>query len=207
MPIIGVSVAYWQNVHSGVLPECQPLLEGCVSISAAGRYLPGSIPFRAVLLPHAAFLVILWVLACDWLKQLTPSAHSARIILTSGIVGAIALVIYVAFLGTRQPFYEFMRHFGVYFYFFGTAIAQIVMTISMPKSRLQTGMLWVVITPFVLGLINWAQNLWLGDSDTIQNRIEWVSAVLMQVWFVLLFLAWRSSAIAITVRTGPPKLG
>ena len=31
--------------------------------------------------------------------------------------------------------------------------------------------------------------------------IEWVSVVLMQVWFVLLFLAWRRSELSVIVRT------
>jgi hypothetical protein len=205
VPVIGVTSAYWLNVRAGVLPGCMPLLDGCTSISATGRYMPGSMPFRAVLLPQAAFLTVLWWIGIGWLKQVMPASRARHLILVSGIVGAVALVAYVTFLGTRQPFYEFMRHFGIYFYFFGTAIAQIVLTAAMPHSRLRFAMLWVIGTPFVLGLLNWAQKLWLSDSDIFENSIEWIAALLMQVWFVLLYFAWRKSGLTVSVRTGPPN--
>jgi len=205
VPVIGVAAAYLLNVRAGVLPNCMPLLDGCTSISATGRYMPGSMPFRAVLLPQAAFLVILWWIAIGWLKQVAPASRVRHLVFFSGVVGAVALVIYVTFLGTKQPFYEFMRHFGIYFYFFGTAIAQIVLTVAMPHSRLRIPMLWVIGTPFVLGLLNWAQKLWLSDSDIFENSIEWISALLMQVWFVLLFFAWRKSGLTVSVRTDPPN--
>jgi hypothetical protein len=98
-----------------------------------------------------------------------------------------------------------MRHFGIYFYFFGTAIAQIVLTAAMPHSRLRLAMLWIIGTPFVLGLLNWAQKLWLSDSDIFENSIEWISALLMQLWFVLLYFAWRKSGLTVSVRTDPPN--
>jgi len=205
VPVLGVAIAYWLNVNAGVLPACMPLLEGCTSISATGRYMPGSMLFRAVLLPQAAFLVVLWWIGVEWLKQVAPASRVRLVVLFSGVVGAAALVIYVTFLGTKQPFYEFMRHFGIYFYFFGTAIAQIVLTSAMPHSRLRIPMLWVTGTPFALGLINWAQKLWLSDSDIFENSIEWISALLMQVWFVLLYFAWRKSGLTVSVRTDPPN--
>ncbi len=205
-PVIGVTTAYWLNQQAGILPACMPLLDGCTSISATGRYLPGSMPFRAVLLPQAAFLVILWWMGVEWLKQVVPTSRRGRAILISGVTGAVALVIYVTFLGTKQPFYEFMRHFGVYFYFLGTALAQILLTISMPKSRLRTAMLSVIATPFILGLLNLLlKSLGIGP-DNFQNRTEWISALLMQIWFVLLYAAWRKSGLTIAVRTGPPSV-
>lgn len=206
VPVIGVAAAYLLNVRAGILPSCMPLLDGCTSISATGRYLPGSMPFRAVLLPQAASLVVLWWICVEWLKQVAPASRARHVVLTSGVVGAVALIVYITFLGTKQPFYEFMRYFGIYFYFFGTAIAQIVLTVAMPHSRLRTTMLWLIVTPFVLGLMNWAQKLLLSDSDIFENQIEWISALLMQVWFVLLYVAWRKSGFAITVRTDPPNV-
>ena len=205
VPVIGVAAAFWLNVQAGVLPGCIPMLDGCTSISATGRYLPGSMPFRAVLLPQAAFLVVLWWICIEWLKQVVPASRVRHVVLFSGVVGAVALVVYVTFLGTKQPFYEFMRHFGIYFYFFGTAISQIVLTAAMLHSRLRIAMLCVIGTPFALGVINWAQKLLLSDSDIFENRIEWISALLMQVWFVLLYFAWRKSGLTVSVQMDPPN--
>lgn len=200
-PVIGVSVAYWLAANSGVLPSCMPILDGCTSISSTGRYMPGSLLFRAVLLPQAGFLVILWWISVEWLEQVTLRPRGSYVILISGVVGAVALVLYVTFLGTKEPFYEFMRHFGIYFYFLGTALSQVLLTIGMPRSSLRSAMLCVIGTPFVLGLANLALKAVLAQPDNIENRIEWVAALLMQIWFLLLYAAWRKSGLAVTVRT------
>lgn len=194
LPIIGVTFAYWISIRAGTLPSCMPLLDGCTSISATGRYVPGSTPFAAALFPQAGFLALLWWLSAQWLRQVAPAARSARIIVISGITGAVALVLYVVFLGTKQPFYEFMRYFGIYFYFLGTAISQLLLTLAMSPSRLRRTMLWVIVTPFVLGVLNLIQKTIFSAPNNIQNRVEWTAALLMQVWFVLLYFEWRKSA-------------
>jgi hypothetical protein len=199
-PVLGVSLAYWLNIQGGSLPSCMPLLDGCTSISATGRYMPGSMPFRAVMLPQAAFLAILWWVCADWIRQIAPQSRIANAVVISGVVGAIALVLYVTFLGTEQPFYEFMRRFGIYFYFLGTVISQLLLTLAMPTSRLRTAMLWIIGTPFLLGVINLLQKALLEQSDKIENGIEWTAALLMQVWFVLLYVAWRKSGLDVSVK-------
>jgi hypothetical protein len=202
-PVVGVAVAYWLNVQAGALPACMPLFEGCTSISSAGRYLPGSMPFRAVLLPQAALLVFVWWYAVGYLDVLVARPRIRQAIMVFGVIGAIALVVYVTFLGTQQPFYEFMRRFGIYFYFLGTALSQILFTLAIPRSRLRTVMLFVIGIPFILGLINLALKVIILDSGTIENRIEWISALLMQAWFVLLYFVWRRSGFTVDFRTGP----
>ncbi len=201
LPLIGVFAAYWLNVRADLLPSCMPFLDGCTSISATGRYMPGSMPFRAALLPQAAFLSIFWWLSTEWLRSVSPTARNRTVIRISGVVGATALVLYVSFLGTKQPFYEFMRHFGIYVYFLGTVLSQALLTLSMPRSRMRSAMLWVIGTPFGLGLLNVAQKMLLGEPNNIQNRIEWIVALLMQIWFVLLYFAWRKTGFELTVRT------
>ena len=205
-PVVGVIAAYWLNVDAGQLPSCMPLIDGCTSISATGRNVPGSLVFRAVLLPQAPVLIFLWWIGAQWLKAVAPTTRAQRAILICGVTGAIALIVYVTFLGTKQPFYEFMRRFGIYFYFLGTALAQILMAWAMPRSLLRTAMLWVISIPFALGILNLLQKVLLADSDTFENSIEWISALLMQAWFVILYFSWRDSDIAITVRTDSPNV-
>ena len=202
-PIIGVTIAYWLGSRNGVLPDCIPLLEGCTSISATGRYLPGSLVFKAILLPQAAFLLVLWWFAVEWLREVSPGARRHVLVLAFGAVGAAALVVYVTFLGTRMPFYEFMRRFGIYLYFLGTALAQLQLTIMMPRLSLRKSMLWVIALPFLFGIANLAQKALFDDTDLQENRIEWIAALLMQSWFVLLYFAWRATGLTVTVRTDP----
>jgi hypothetical protein len=61
-------------------------------------------------------------------------------------------------------------------------------------------MFWVIVTPFGLGLFNFAQKAVMSPLNNFENRIEWISAVLMQVWFVLLYLVWRRSRFDLVVR-------
>jgi hypothetical protein len=158
------------------------------------------------MLPQAPLLIFLWWIGVQWLKAVAPTARAERMILVCGVIGAIALIVYVTFLGTQQPFYGFMRRFGIYFYFLGTALAQILMARAMPRSLLRTAMLWVISIPFALGILNLLQKVLLDDSKSFENSIEWISALLMQVWFVLLYFSWRDSDIAITVRTDSPNV-
>lgn len=202
-PVVGDTAAYWLNVDAGLLPSCNSFLDGCTSISATGRYEPGSLVFRAVMLPQATLLAVLWWVSAGWIKTLSSADQVRRSVLICGVVGAVALIVYVSFLGTSQPFYEFMRRFGIYFYFLGTALAQVILTWSMPPSRLRRTMLMVIVTPFILGVTNLIQKAIFSDPKTIENSIEWIAALLMQVWFVLLYFGWRNSGIAVTVRTDP----
>lgn len=210
-PVVGVFLAYWIGVDSGILPACSPFLDGCVSISATGRYLPASLLFHAVMLPQSALLVFLWMFAAQWLRTVAPETRAAGAVVAAGILGALSLILYVTFLGTRGPFYEFMRRFGIYFYFLGTATSQLTLAIALfgharrsaseQLQRIAVGMLCFCGLPFALGILNLVLKSTLDDSDPAENRIEWISALSMQAYFVLIYFAWRVTGFTLTART------
>jgi hypothetical protein len=199
-PLVGINLAYWIGVDHGNLPSCNPYLDGCTSISSTGRYPPGDRLFRAVMLPQAVILALTWHFAVLWLKSIRPDARTTATILVAGLVGALALIIYVSYLASKDPFYEIMRRYGIYLYFVGTAIAQIALTASMRSSRLRGIMGAILVMPFVLGLYNFIQKMVVENPDNMENRIEWVVSLLMQLWFVGLYLAWRRSGFEVEVR-------
>lgn len=201
-PLIGINAAYWIGASNDVLPSCIPYLDGCTSISSTGRYPPGDRLFRAILLPQATVLALTWYFAVLWLKSLKPASKAGPVILVSGVVGAIALVLYVSYLASNDPFYEIMRSYGVYLYFGGTALAQLVLSLSLDRSLMQRAMVWITVTPWALGLINFAQKAVFGTLNSNENRIEWIASLLMQVWFVLLWITWRKTRLTIDVSTG-----
>jgi len=201
-PLIGINLAYWIGADNNVLPACIPYLDGCTSISSTGRYPPGDRLFRAVMLPQAAVLAFTWYFAALWLRSLKPSSRAPTIIVVSGAIGALALILYVSYLASNDPFYEIMRSYGIYFYFVGTALAQLVLSLALDRSATQRAMVWVTVTPFVLGIINLIQKEVLGSLNSNENRIEWIASLLMQVWFLLLWTAWRRTRFKIRVRTG-----
>lgn len=198
-PLIGIHLAFVLGVDAGVLPACNPYVDGCASISATGRHPPGSLLFRAVMLPQSVVLVLTWYFAALWLEALGTARRARRTIVWLGLTGAVALIVYVTFLGTHGAAYEFMRRFGIYLYFIGTVFAQVALSLAMPASRWRRLMRWTMVLPFLLGLANFAQKALLADPDRLENVIEWVVSLLMQLWFLWLYAAWRETRFEISV--------
>jgi hypothetical protein len=200
-PVIGVNLAYWIGVTHDNLPSCIPYIDGCTSISSTGRYPPGDRLFRAVMLPQAVLLAVTWYATLLWLRAVRPDAtRAATTALVAGLLGALALIIYVSYLASNDPFYEVMRRYGIYFYFVCTVIAQIAVSLAVPVATLRRVMLGIMVTPFALGLLNFAQKALVENPDQTENVIEWIVSLLMQLWFVVLWLAWRRTHLAIDVK-------
>jgi hypothetical protein len=218
VPLIGVHVAYLIAVDYGYLQPCIPYLDGCTSISGTGRYPPASFLFKAVEMAMAVALPVFWYFSVKWLRALDPRWHSHAVwsIFASGAVGALALIVYVTFLGTKEPFYEFMRRFGIYFYFLGTAFAQLFLALSFRGickglgdhrlSRMALAMLVLCLMPFALGILNLAQKSVLPyeTADPLENSIEWIASLVMQAYFLVVFFAWRRTELSVSVSAVVP---
>lgn len=219
LPLIAMFGALWIGIASETLPACFPPLDGCFSISATGRKPPGSFLFRAVMLPHALLLAFLWYLTVLWLRSLDADLRrsTTNAILISGLVGSLALVVYVTFLGTKEPLYEFMRRVGIYFGYLGTALAQLFVALALARiskaladERLRIAARFLVavcVVAFCLGILNSVLKVVLEDADASENRIEWIVSILMQSYFFVLFLAWRSTDMTTLVRVRKPGVG
>lgn len=219
VPLIGVHIAYLIAVDYGYLQPCIPYLDGCTSISGTGRYPPASFLFKAVEMAMAVALPVFWYFSVKWLRALNPGWHSHAVwsIFMTGVIGALALIVYVTFLGTKEPFYEFMRRFGIYFYFLGTALAQLFLAISFrgisrglgdrALRRMATTMLVLCLMPFALGILNLVQKSLLPyeTADPLENSIEWMASLMMQVYFLVVFFAWRRTGLAVSVSTAVPS--
>lgn len=213
LPLLATGIAYFLGVQEGILPECIPYLDGCTSISSTGRHPPGSYVFKAVHMPLAAALLFMWYFVSAWLRQLSNDVGRGmrQTILYLGVIGAIASIIYVTFLGTTAPLYEFMRRFGIYFYFIGTLFAQLLTAIALVKisaspplngiRRIPSAMLALCAITFALGVLNVILKSILDDPDALENQIEWISVLMMQAWFVLLYVAWKKTGFGVEVAT------
>ncbi len=213
VPTVAILTAFYLSAYAGNVPLCNPFIDGCASISATGRQPPGALLFRAVQLPYAALLALIWILAAGWVSQVAPPAERMeRWILITGLVGAAALIVYVTFLGTKTPVYAFMRRFGIYFYFLGTVIAQLLVALRVyradPVWRLGGVARWMLacaLLPFVLGVLNLVLKSILENPDPPENAIEWIASLSMQAWFLGLYLGWRRTDYRASASvTGPP---
>ena len=105
-----------------------------------------------------------------------------------------------------------MRRFGIYFYFLGTASAQLALGVAVLNHarrigavllrRIAVAMLLAALMPFAFGAANLVMKSVLADAGPTENRIEWLSAIAMQAYFVALYVAWRETNFRVRVRAG-----
>jgi hypothetical protein len=96
-----------------------------------------------------------------------------------------------------------MRRYGVYMYFLLNVLAQIVLASKVLPVARQLGMqrlvnltkLQLVLAwfPFALGALNLILKAVLENSDAAENRIEWIFAMQMQLFFVVSYFAWPAN--------------
>lgn len=220
LPIIAILASFFIAVDAGRVPPCNPFIDGCTSISATGRYPPASYLFRAAMLPQSVLLTIFWLFSAAWLRALAQAAgkkndRAGSAIGALGAGGALCLILYVTFLGTTEPFYEFMRRFGVYLYFLLTVLAQLGLAwqvrpfaATLANDRLAVlanCQLGLAIVPFLMGILNLILKAVLADPDPAENVIEWLFALLMQGWFVLAWMTWQVTGFNARFAIGDPS--
>jgi heme/copper-type cytochrome/quinol oxidase subunit 1 len=96
-----------------------------------------------------------------------------------------------------------MRRFGVYLYFLFSVIAQLLLAQrslthanlygNAALRRISQIQLLLSVAPFLLGIVNMILKSLLPDPDTVENTIEWIFALMMQVFFLLSYCSWRIS--------------
>ncbi len=201
VPLGTVVVCTTWSMQSGLVTGCFPLLEGCLSISAACRPEPVIYLFRTMMLPMSFVLVWFWLLNHAMLTRCLPERHVfVRMVLLLSITGSAFLILYVLFLGTEGSIYEFLRRLGIYVFFGGTGIAQLMTTIGM-RSVLRSGtqdsamtrsglLAWkfqlvIVLAMLIVGPLNLLLKEILVDSRTVENVIEWNFGLAMFCWYGL----------------------
>ena len=212
LPLVGAVVAYRMSVRLGLVPNCNPFIDGCVSISRAARHDLPNILFRALLLPAAVLQAICWLLSPGWLRTLGAAPdrwqHALPLI---GVTAGAFLVLYGTFLGTEGAGYRWMRRYGVVFYFGLTCIGMLIVSDQM-RRRLQGGRLERrVATALValcallpmLGLAHVLLPLWWSDpalKDTLENSTEWWAGAIFTAFFFTLAWGWRSTGFTLLLR-------
>ncbi|UZJ45462.1 hypothetical protein OOT55_05250 [Marinimicrobium sp. C6131] len=183
IPLVAVVGAYSIALHQQAAPACNPLIDGCTSISRAARSGDAIFLFRGLMMPLSMLLVLYWLLQWHWLNQLIGPRRRHTVALWLGIISALALVLYTNYLGTGGGFYEFMRRTGIIFHFAFALLAQLICVQSLfsARNRLPSDIITPVRWQFALVSIQW---LWGAVSLAVditlpafeyeaKNVIEW----------------------------------
>jgi hypothetical protein len=215
LPAVAALLALYFSVRLELIPACNPLIEGCVSISRAARHdLPNHI-FRALVLPAAALQGLTWMLCAGWLKGLGARPdRPLRALPWLGLLAAVFLVLYGTFLGTEGEVYRWMRRYGVWFYFGFTCICMVISagrllrltgsgSISLPVrfDRVLVGECAVLLG---LGLASAFSPLYTPDGpirDRVGNALEWNGALIFTLFFLSLAWLWRATGFGAKLTT------
>lgn len=209
LPLVATAIAYPLSIRMGLAPECNPFLDGCVSISRAARHDLPNILFRALLLPAAVLQAMCWMLCPGWLHTLGAApGRWLRALPALGIAAGVFLVLYGTFLGTDGIGYRWMRRYGVVFYFGLTSIGMLIVSDQMhrrlPRGRREgsIALALCVVLP-LLGLahvllpLGWPEPAF---KDALENITEWWSGAIFTAFFLLLACAWRGTGLRLLVR-------
>lgn len=203
LPLLATLIAFELSLRFGLIPPCNPFIDGCVSISRAARHDLPNILFRALLLPAAVLQGISWLLCPAWLRGLgAASDRLQRALPAVGIAAAIFLVLYGTFLGTEGEGYRWMRRYGVVFYFALTCIGMLVVAGEMQRlvrarrrERWITGAMFALCAALpLLGLVHVLVPLALPGPDVrdaLQNVTEWWAGLIFTLFFFVLAWAWQ----------------
>lgn len=210
MPVLAANISYIVSSQLGHIPSCIPYLQGCTSISSAGRAAPEAFIFKGIMIPSAVVMAMYWWLCSQWLRCVGDrSIQAERIIPILGILAAIFLVVYATALGSIGEAYKLQRRLGVTIFFAFTYLAQLLMAsrlhrlttskqLSLPPylPKLYIGMGLVLL---LIGLSSAPLSLVSTQAD---NIVEWNFAILMFLYFVPTTILWHKTGFQFNLSLG-----
>lgn len=209
LPALASLLAVWLSMHAGLVPACNPFVEGCTSISRAARHeLPNHL-FRAIVLPAATLQALTWLLVARWLRA--EGEGGTRTLLLLGLLAPVALVLYGSFLGTDGNINRLLRQYGTVVYFGFTCVAMLMTGRAIerlasrgvlhPPGGLRHALQALFGLLVALGLCNALAGWWFVDplKDRVQNASEWWGSLVLTAVFVVLAAIWRRAGLRVHV--------
>nr|HET7857644.1 hypothetical protein [Caldimonas sp.] len=214
LPLAATAIAYPLSIRLELAPACNPFVDGCVSISRAGRHGLPNIVFRGLVLPAAVLQALCWMLCPAWLRSIgAPVDALQRSLPVLGVAAGAMLAVYATFLGTEGEGYRWMRRYGVFFYFGLTAIGALVVSDRMLRGlrgdahtrRIALAVAAPCMLLPLLGLAHVLLPLWWptpAQRNALENVTEWWGGAILTAFFVGLAWAWRKTRFRAELRSG-----
>ena len=199
--IAGVTITLWLSRAYELVPYCRVFIDGCISISAAGRREPSVFVFRGTIIPMATLLMVVWWLNVRWLHELTAAGPIQRTALhVLGTLSPALLIVYIALIGAPGDDVHTIRQLAIQIYFPAALVAKMILAIALLRHRppsLPPLLPWLMLTianvVLIVALASAALEVLLPDPSTVHNLMQWHATSAFAVWYVLLALAWRGS--------------
>jgi len=215
LPLLAANGAYLLSAYEGSVPWCMPYIEGCTTVSRAGRSGNSIFLFRVVMMVYSVLLIWFWIYSKHWLDLLYGHGTAiARVILWLGLAGMLSLLIYIDFLGTSGELNRFMRRFGILFYFTLTPLAQLLLlnqhykiinknpAVPIKRGALQYQLVLLLVM-LILGILNSILAVTQHDTYASENIVEWNFSLLMTLYFSGMVLIWKDYRYTFTIKAAP----
>jgi protein-S-isoprenylcysteine O-methyltransferase Ste14 len=204
-----VITTYFVSATGGHVGWCCPVLDGCTSISATGRYGVSYYIFKAGMLPTATLLAAFWLLAREWLRSHGADGHGARWMAALGFASAAFLILYAVFLGSDGDVYRLLRRYGVNLHFGFGFLAQALLAAQMLEAARRTRialprwlaptLISVLLLMLLIGLFSVVVANLIENRNRPQNMAAWTISLLITVYYLIVWRAWRTTGFALQV--------
>ena len=202
LPTTTVIISYLISVKLNLVTACIPNIEGCTSISRAGRYIPVKYFFKPMMFLYAIFLFLFWYNFLEKIKTINVSEKKLPWFATFSI---LFLILYIVFLGEGK-IYEFFRRIGIYIYIFFTVITQFLISkkLYLIKQKIKKiyNIKFIKVNYFltlflvIFGIILLPILLIKIDNfSEIKNIISWNYFFLIQLYFLFSLFSFKNPNI------------
>jgi len=195
LPIVSIHATYVIAAAEGYVPWCNPYVDSCTSISATGRYGTAFFLFKATMIPYALLLYLFWRQAGDLLERAGERTGPVRVIRRMGIIAAVFLLLYIIALGATGQYFQLVRRIGIILYFGLTALNQLLLTWRLGRipGRDATRPIHVTLCGllFGIGMLTVILQGFMADYTAVEDAFEWVMALIMHCYFVVMFWTWK----------------
>ena len=196
LPLFTVICSYIWSANLNLVNWCFPNIDGCSSISRAGRYFPVKFFFKPLMFIYSIFLGIFWKKLYDTLRK--ENIPISKLYLLTAICSVFFLILYIIFLGEGK-YYRFFRQVGIFIFIFFTVLSQILYSIKTKKlsyfkydlkNKLfiyatSLGAIGLLLLPLVV--------LEVVEIKNFKNIVSWNYFLLMQIYFLIIFFGLKKN--------------
>jgi len=197
--VAGVTIALWLSRAYELVPCCRVFIDGCISISAAGRREPAVFVFRGTIIPMATLLTVVWWLNVAWLRASGIAGAAKRAALqVLGTLSPMLLIVYIALIGAPGDEVHTIRQLAIQTYFPAALLAKIILAGALLRQSppalgrlLPWLMLIIALAVLVVAVASVVLAATLVDPSKAHNLMQWHATSAFAVWYLLLGVAWK----------------
>ena len=196
LPLFTVICSYIWSANLNLVNWCFPNIDGCSSISRAGRYFPVKFFFKPLMFIYAIFLSIFWKKLHDTLRK--ENIPISKLYLLTALCSVLFLILYIIFLGEGK-YYRYFRQLGIFIFIFFTVLSQILYSIKIKKLSyfnynlknkislyaISIGVIGLILLPFVI--------LEIIEIKNFKNIVSWNYFFLIQIYYLITFFGFTKN--------------